>query len=114
MFKRARFIPMRGYFVDTNIMITFETGLMRNLNAFIQCPEHRFFYTETVREEFQSDKYFTFVQSSIKDTKKVEALDFFHKTWIRTFEGEDKKKKNYIELTSLQLEGFRRDLLVII
>jgi hypothetical protein len=119
-FRYSRGILYKGYFVDTNIMIEYQAGKRKDIVNFVHNSGYRFLYTETVRKEFEHTKHFTsfprhftFVQSSITDVKKKFALEFFRNEWTKTFENEDKKKKDYIQLSPKKFEDLKNDLLVI-
>lgn len=119
--------PINYFFVDTNVIIGYRFDEYSGIKKFIENPENKFFYTETVLDELQAkkqlipeanpdqnkDKYFTFVNSKLRPNHKLTAVGMLQDLWIDRFKDRMKNPRLGYQLTAEQLESFKRDLFII-
>ncbi len=93
------------YFLDTNIIIAYIDHIYLQLNIFIDDPNNKFYYTETVRKEMltrphQIPSVFNFVHSQISPNLIECAYKYL------TLE-------SGISFTPVQIQKFKNDITII-
>jgi len=114
--------PREYYFVDTNIILGYMMDQYPGLKKFVDAPERKFFYTETVKAELIdsprqsiSNLPFHFVNSGLPTPAKDAAIKLLYEMWEKKFEQEKTNKKSATPfmLTDMQRIGFHNDLFIV-
>ena len=114
--------PREYYFVDTNIILGYMMDQYPGLKKFVDSPDRKFFYTETVKAELIdsprqsfSSLPFHFVNSGLSTPAKDTAIKLLYEMWEKKFEQEKTSKKSAAPfmLTDMQRIGFHNDLFIV-
>ena len=124
-------IRKKLFFVDTNIIIAYRKNQYMFLKPFIEQPDHKFFYTDTVLSELKaagkskalnypeseetdnSNKQFEFIASKIPQERKDLAINLLYEMWSDTFGNKPHTIQQGLGLNEHQLRHFKQDLSII-
>lgn len=117
------------FFVDTSVILGYRLNQYPGIKAFVENPDLKFFYTETVLDELREDKhlgvipesdpdskenkFFRYIDSRLKPNHKQSAVNLLQNLWLSQFEGRLKNPRLGYQLNAQQLESIKRDLFII-
>lgn len=114
--------PSYFAFVDTNVILGYVKNQYDGLKSFIEDPNNKFFYTETVKSELTdlpgnlSIKPFHYIDSGLSTDQKNVGVQVLYEMWEKRAYSEieaRKKSKTLFTLTEAQKYTFHNDLFII-